>query len=162
MKKQTYGAAAFALTLVAAGAVLAAAVTTNKYVRTSLSEDIAVSCKDVSIGTNDGVLAAKCNRQRASGRIDVNSTSLDLDTAIYCKCDNEAETSASLAWGTGAGACTGTTFTPSSWSVTTSSTGADYIVAAACRAPGKGSLSSIDAGDTADGLKNSSGSLEKR
>ena len=147
--------------------VVASSVTTNLYYANSVSADIADSCKDLSVASATGVVSATCNHYRSStsDEVDQSDSTLDVDTVVYCKCDNEGQTAASLAWGTGAGACTISTFNAGSWTLGTSSDGKNYILGGNCTLQGNSaftSSSSLDLGDTSNGLENSSGSLAGR
>ena len=151
--------------MLGATAVQANSVTSNKYWGNSVSQDIADSCKEVSIGSSTGVLSAKCNQQQAGGDyINMKDTSIDLDTVMYCKCSNNNSLAPAIVWGSSStNTCTPVTYNTSDWKVSTSSTGEDYIVEVQCRrSPGVGPKHKIDVGDTTNGLKNSTGDLEKR
>ena len=145
----------------------ASSVTTNEYYANSVSEDIADSCKDLSVASSTGVVSATCNHYRSShsDEVDTTDSTYDVDNAVYCKCDNNGQTSASLAWGTGAGACTIHTFYANDWSLGTSSDGKNYILSGKCTRTSNSSwetTTSLDLGDTSNGLKNDKGSLAKR
>ena len=161
-------AGAALLTLVWTGVAGAtSSVTTNLYYSNNVSSDIADSCKDVSVASATGVVSATCNHYRSStsDEVDQYDSTYDVDNAIYCKCDNVGQTSASLAFGTGADACTIHTFNANGWSLSTSSDGKNYIIGGKCTRASNSSWetsSSLDLGDTTSGLKNSSGKLAAR
>ena len=147
--------AAFALALAAPVATLASTVTTSGYDQDSTSEDIAVSCRALQIGSSNGVLSGECNKT-SSGAVSPHNTSIDLDDVIYCEM---ATSGPALAWGTTSydGSITG-------WSVSTDSVGDDYVVSGKCAMTGADTTPTtyLDIGDTTNGLKNSDGGLAKR
>ena len=159
----------FATTLLlpAVAGATSTTVTTNLYSSGNVSKDIASSCKDLSVASGTGVVSATCNHYRSStsDEVDQTDSTYDIDDAVYCKCDNNGQTSASLAWGTGAGACTVNTFTANSWTLSLSSDGKNYILGGKCTRASNSSwetTTSLDLGDTTNGLKNSSGYLKAR
>ena len=147
--------AAFALALTAPVATLASTVTTSGYDQDSTSEDIAVSCRALQIGSSNGVLSGECNKT-SSGAVSPDSTSIDLDDVIYCVM---ATSGPALAWGT-----TSYDGSIAGWSVSTDSVGDDYVVSGKCAMTGADTTPTtyLDIGDTTNGLKNSDGDLEKR
>ena len=160
-----------AVALIALGAAATAqatSYTTNLYWKNNVAEDIAKSCKDVSVASTTGVVSATCNHYRSStsDEVDQYDSTLDLDDEIYCKCDHAiSQLSSHLSWGDGAGACTGTIYNPKSWSMALDSTGKKYIVTATCSTTQSGGVdrtTSLNLGHTTKGLKNSSGSLAGR
>ena len=160
-------AGALALAMAAGGAA-ATTVTTNAYYASALGSDIAESCKEVEIDSTSGDVSAECNKQ---GYTDDNiypvDASYDVDDLVYCK-PSSSGLSSSLTFGSGSstgssGSTSEDTWTPEGWSVSTSSSGKDYIVSATCKAASvHKNSSSFDLGDTSKGLKNEGGTLKKR
>ena len=150
--------------MLAATAAQAGSVTSNKYWANSVSQDIADSCKEVSINSSTGVLSAKCNQQQAGGDyINLKDTSLDLDTVMYCKCSNNVVNQATIVWGSSStNTCAPYNWYTTGWKVNTSSNGNDYTVEVKCKYYSLESTHWRDVGDTTNGLKNSTGDLEKR
>ena len=148
-----------ALALFVAGPVQAA--TTNTYDSGSTSDNIALSCKDLSItasGTNAGKLSATCNKS-SGGSVVGNSTSINMDDLVYC---HVFATGPVIYFGT-------TTYAGSisGWSVSTSSSGKKYNMGGTCNMDdGSSGTSVLDISETgtsaSSGLKNNAGKLEKR
>ena len=143
------------LALAVAPLAQASSVTTGGYSASSTSDDIALSCKDVSVGASSGLVEATCNDGSGTA-----STSYDLDNAVYCAPGTWGSvTTMGLHWGT-------TVYSGEirEWSVTTSSTGTDYIVSGKCYMTGASTAdtTTLDLGDTTNGLKNTGGVLGAR
>ena len=156
-------------TLAVTAPAVASSVTTNEYYHTYTDEDIAKSCKDVSVASSTGVVSATCNHYRSStsDEVDQYDSTYDLDNAIYCKCDNTVtQLRATMSWGDGSsGACPTQVFEPADWSVSVSSDGKNYMIKGTCKPQQAGGFDktvTLDMGDTSNGLKNSSGSLAAR
>lgn len=83
MKSLTLAVTALAVALTLAPA-RASSITTNLYYSTQVQEDIAYSCKDISISNSTGIVAATCNhyRSRTSDEVDLYDSTLDLDDVI--------------------------------------------------------------------------------
>ena len=146
--------AALALGLTGPTRATTTTVTTDTYTVGSTSADIALSCKELSIGASDGVVSGGCNRSDGV----VFGSSVDLDDLVKCAL-GATEGSAVIVWATAG--LPGHTI--GSWSVSLDSTGDDYIVTAKCRRGGRVyDASSLDLGDTTDGLKNERGKLKSR
>ena len=157
-------AVATALILTTAPA-LATSITTNDYSATSVSEDIAESCKGVSIsttGNTNPTVSAACNKKDSNGDVVTNSTTLNLGSHIWCSGKGVIGT---FTWGQPP-ANTIARWYPVSWAVELDSTGDNYTVTAKCADSLKikptTAKQELDLGDTTNGLKNDSGSLAKR
>ena len=134
-------------------------VTTTVYSASSLSEDIALSCKlgHISTGTT---IKFNCNAEIDGTRV-VTTTTQNIDS--YVACLQSTAGVLSLAWST-ANDPTGVTF--EDLSVTLDSTGDDYLLEADCTSTvtGVNTLNDarLDLSDTTSGFKNSGGGLVKR
>ena len=150
-------AAFIAALAIAAPAASTTYVTTNVYDDSSTDADMAISCEMMKIGSTSGELDGRCNVS-IDGVISYHGTEIDLDDVLYCKSNTGG--GPTLDWGS----ASTHTWTISSWSVSVSSDGANYIVKATCQIGGSATtnVSTIDVGDTTSGLKNVSGELEKR
>ena len=130
-------------------------VTTNSYSTSSTAKDIRASCKEF-FQRSGGELSAKCNKAGSNGTVSAVSTTLNMPTYANCRANGSAY---SVQWGA---AETGiTTVSPS---IVLSSTGTTYLLKASCK-DGNGDQwgpSTLDIGDTTNGLKNDAGSLKKR
>ena len=134
-------------------------VTTNLYSSTSLSKDIAESCRDVSVSDTTGVLSATCNKADENGDAADNATSIDLDDVLYCKVNEDPTYPVVLVWGS-----TTSDYSPSDWSMEVSSSGYDYHGFATCKSStdtGQ-AQSGVSLSDTVKGLKNDGGDLKAR
>ena len=155
--------AALAATLVLATpaqAVATTTYTTNLYDATSTSDDIALSCKELSVVSSTGVLSATCNYEDSSGTVTTNSTTIDLDDVFYCR-KVAGRMRRLLTWGSPPANAEPA---PESWQAGVSSNGKDYRTDAVCPIPNSSirPRSGADLGDTSDGLENNAGSLEAR
>ena len=128
-----------------------ATVTTNIYSASSTSDDIANSCKDLSVVWNTGVLSAKCNYAKNDGTVTARTTSYDLDDAIWCPEPSDGSWPVP-AWGSGT-----SSYHVGVWQMHVSSDGKNYHVSGACSdttADYPDERPELDVGDTTDGLKN--------
>ena len=149
-----------ALALFVAGPVQAA--TTNTYDSGSTSDNIALSCKDLSItasGTNAGKLSATCNKS-SGGSVVGNSTSIDMDDLVYCYVTTNLGPVIYFGTDSYDGSISG-------WSVSASSSGKKYNMGGTCNMDdGSSGTSVLDISETgtsaSSGLKNTAGKLEKR
>lgn len=156
-----------ALAFAVGSAAHATTITTNSYWYRSTSEDIAESCKDLSVASTTGVVSAECNSGTSDDHISAIGTEYDVDNAIYCPAKTDG-TRPDIKWGTQSSS---DAHLPENWQLARSTNGNDYLVSAICVATGVGSSSTttggrstLDLGDTTNGLKNTNGKgkLEKR
>ena len=112
------------------------------------------------MAASTGVLCAGCNKGDAEGVTVFTAASIDLDTVLYCKSNDEGEDAiVSIAWGSQT-----SDYAPTDWSVAVRSNGQDYHGSATCRSAGDAtqSPSRVDLGDPTSGLKNDDGALAAR
>ena len=133
--------------------------TTSNYSSTSTSDDIADSCKNLWAG-GSGTLHGECNSISGSNddHISALSTTFDLHDAIRCpdKLDGSQEV---IAWGDQSAY---DDYVPNSFSVSVSSDGKNFTVGAVCDHRGSGTTrdrSTLDLGDTTNGIKNNNGAF---
>ena len=142
----------------------ATSVTTNNYTALSLDEDIATSCKAVSIATTR-VVSASCNAL-VDGQFLVKATTIDMWGHTLCEAQSDGKVR--LAWGT-ANDVSEPGFIMHNLEIKLDSAGDDYIMEADCEHVEKQDQSTtdqtLDLGDTTKGLKNTGstgGGLAKR
>lgn len=165
-KSRNIAIAIAALFLIAVGgAASATTITTNSYWYRSTSGDIAESCKEFKIASGTGVIEARCNSATSDDHISAIGTEYDADNAIYCP-EKSDGTRPDIAWGTQSST---DGHLPETWQLARSTNGNDYLISAVCTPTGSstnststGGRSTLDLGDTTNGLRNSSGKLEKR
>ena len=133
-------------------------VTTNTYDANSTSEDIRVSCKDLSVNSQ-GTLSAKCNKQNDSTAPQaVSAVSTTISMSTYVNCRSNGRGGYRPQWG--AAVSEAQTVDPV---IVLNSTGSTYYYGAYCLVGSqKTGPSGPDIGDTTNGLKNNGGSLAKR
>ena len=127
--------------------------TTNTYKASSTSEDIRISCKELSVNSQ-ATLSAKCNKTLDDGTVDAVSTTIDIPT--YANCNHHK--GYRINWGA---PIAGRTLV-GPFTIVVTSTGDTYFFLGYCQGGGKTILSGIDIGDTTNGFKNDAGSLAKR
>ena len=153
-------AALLALTCASPAVAATTTITTTLYNAASTSEDIAESCTSVSVAESTGVLSASCNKKDTGGDIVSNATTIDLDTVVYCLVNSsDPSRDVVIVWGT-----VTSSYEPSAWSVSVSSTGYDYHGFATCKTPEDTGQpqSGLSLSDTMKGLKNDGGVLKGR
>ena len=148
---------ALALSLLSTPVLASSKVSTNVYSSTSTSDDIALSCNDFIIGATTGVVYAMCNK-KTDGTVSRAATRIDLDDEIACEVKTDGTV---LVFGSWSADNPGSI---ESWSISTDSTGDDYVVSGACALDGEEDkpTSSLELSDTTDGLENDAGGLDGR
>ena len=129
-------------------------VTTNGYDTTSTSTDIDVSCASLD-ASSTGTVSGKCNKAASDGTVSAGDTSISVSSNIKCGISNAHLTA--IVWGTGSNQY----WSPKSWDVVLNSTGTKYFIEAVCTSTYgvKADASTLELGDSTNGLDNSSGSL---
>ena len=152
-------ATALALALaLASGAASAqtspAGVTTNGYGASNTGSDITTTCKKLKVDTS-GSVSGTCNKWvgGTTGMTYV-GTSVSVSGNIHCVAMGQASY---IAWGS----TQSTHWSPGSWEVKLNSTGTKYLITAKCSSIGgaTASRSSLDLGDSTNGVENDGGSL---
>ena len=146
------------LTLGASGA-LASSVTTNSYSASSTAADIRASCKELFVRSG-GELKAKCNKANERGTVSAVLTYLNMPKYANCRKDGNTDWY-TIQWGEYV-----TGIRPTDPAIVVSSTGDTYLLRAGCKdKDGDGTSwapTTLDIGETTDGLKNDAGSIVKR
>ena len=152
-------AAALALAM-SASAQTTTTITTNTYDATSTSGNIAVSCKNLEIGSSTGRLDGECNvaLDTLAGQVVASEHWLDLDTAIYCHTTTEGVVELAF------GLSVSYDGSIKDWKIFVISTGDGYTVEAECNMNDGtgGTRTALDLGNTTDGLKNEAGAFMLR
>ena len=148
-------AAVVAAGLAVAGAAGADDVTTNTYDETSTSDNIALSCAELDVSSDE--LSAKCNRS-VDGEVTQVEADFDIKNAIICV--RSLDGGWEFAW---KGAATPVGVTPARLDVDVSSNGEHYLLEGKCQT----SQLILDAiglvlDDTNNGLENDDGALARR
>ena len=146
--------------LLAAGAANAD-ITTNAYDAGSTSDDIALSCKQISVGSTSGILGAKCNKEDSDGDVAPAATNINLKQHVACVAT--ADGGYEFAWPTSDSSASADA-SPSYFAVFVSSDGQDYELGGHCRTTSGNTSDAgvLDLGDITNGLENDDGSLERR
>ena len=131
--------------------------TTNTYDAESTSDDIRVSCKELSVDSQ-ATLSAKCNKSGSTGGVVAVSTTIDM--LDYANCLNKGR-GYRVGWGSGP-----TSITLVDPIILLTSNGQSYVFGGRCQLA-DGTLfsnnhSGMDIGETTNGLENDAGSLDKR
>ena len=166
MRRGAATAAVLAGLMLGASGVLAqqqdptTAKTTNTYDADSTSEDIRLSCKDLTAkATAVGAVTVvgECNKANSDGAVSAVSTIINISN--HAGCHKTRGRGYRVDWGTGSSSAT-----MFDGFILLTSTGKSYVFGAYCRDATltKDGPSGMDIGETTNGLKNDAGSLAKR
>ena len=127
--------------------------TTDTYDASSTSDDIRLSCKELS-ASSQRTLSAKCNKTLEGGDVGAVSTTINMLTYVNCS----GRWRYKVNWGSAS-----TNVTLVEPHILLSSTGDNYYFAGYCQG-GRGKIgpSAIDIAEATNGLRNNAGSLAKR
>ena len=132
----------------------ASTVNTNTYDNGSTSTDVDVSCTALDANSS-GTVSGKCNKAGSDNSVSAVDASVDVTSKIRCGASAAHETA--IIWGTGSNQY----WSPKKWDVTLNSTGDAYLIEAVCTSTYgvEADTSTLELGDSTNGVGNSSGSL---